>query len=280
MNAPTNSRTALITGASRGLGRAIAERLARDGWSLALVARQAAKLHEVRAAIEAAGGKASVHAADISDPKSADQVIAAVEKESGPLGALINNAGITKDGLVMRMEDADWCSVIDTNLTGAFRWIRAASRGMLKARSGRIVNIGSVVGLVGNAGQANYAAAKAGLIGLTKSVAREFASRGITCNCVCPRLFRYRYDLCFEGGSKVQSVDQHTFKSFWKAGGSRWPCLFSLWPRCRLRHRPGMGHRWRHDDVKKVSPPVNFLIAIMPARILTALLTNTGAKSI
>jgi len=185
----SDTRTALVTGASRGLGRAIAERLARDGWRVELVARQADKLNEVRAAIEAAGGKACVHTADISDPKSADQVIAALEKESGPLGALINNAGITKDGLLMRMDDADWSAVIDTNLTGAFRWIRAASRGMLKARAGRIVNIGSVVGLVGNAGQANYAAAKAGLIGLTQSVAREFASRGITCNCVCPGFF-------------------------------------------------------------------------------------------
>jgi 3-oxoacyl-[acyl-carrier protein] reductase len=185
----SESRTALVTGASRGLGRAIAERLARDGWRVELVARQADKLNEVRAAIEAGGGKACVHTADISDPKSADQVIAAVEKESGPLGALINNAGITKDGLLMRMDDADWSAVIDTNLTGAFRWIRAASRGMLKARAGRIVNIGSVVGLVGNAGQANYAAAKAGLIGLTQSVAREFASRGVTCNCVCPGFF-------------------------------------------------------------------------------------------
>ena len=185
----SESRTALVTGASRGLGRAIAERLARDGWRVELVARQADKLNEVRASIEAAGGKACVHTADISDPKSADQVIAAVEKASGPLGALINNAGITKDGLLMRMDDADWSAVIDTNLTGAFRWIRAASRGMLKARAGRIVNIGSVVGLVGNAGQANYAAAKAGLIGLTQSVAREFASRGVTCNCVCPGFF-------------------------------------------------------------------------------------------
>lgn len=185
----SDTRTALVTGASRGLGRAIAERLARDGWRVELVARQVDKLNEVRTAIEAAGGKACVHTADISDPKSADQVIAAVEKESGPLGALINNAGITKDGLLMRMDDADWSTVIDTNLTGAFRWIRAASRGMLKARAGRIVNIGSVVGLVGNAGQANYAAAKAGLIGLTQSVAREFASRGVTCNCVCPGFF-------------------------------------------------------------------------------------------
>ncbi len=109
--------------------------------------------------------------------------------EKGFYDGLINNAGITKDGLLMRMDDADWSAVIDTNLTGAFRWIRAASRGMLKARAGRIVNIGSVVGLVGNAGQANYAAAKAGLIGLTQSVAREFASRGVTCNCVCPGFF-------------------------------------------------------------------------------------------
>jgi 3-oxoacyl-[acyl-carrier protein] reductase len=185
----SDTRTALVTGASRGLGRAIAERLARDGWRVELVARQADRLNEVRAAIAAAGGQACVHTADISDPQSADQILAAVEKESGPLGALINNAGITKDGLLMRMDDADWSAVIDTNLTGAFRWIRAASRGMLKARAGRIVNIGSVVGLVGNAGQANYAAAKAGLIGLTQSVAREFASRGVTCNCVCPGFF-------------------------------------------------------------------------------------------
>jgi 3-oxoacyl-[acyl-carrier protein] reductase len=185
----SDTRTALVTGASRGLGRAIAERLARDGWRVELVARQADRLNEVRAAIAAAGGQACVHTANISDPQSADQILAAVEKESGPLGALINNAGITKDGLLMRMDDADWSAVIDTNLTGAFRWIRAASRGMLKARAGRIVNIGSVVGLVGNAGQANYAAAKAGLIGLTQSVAREFASRGVTCNCVCPGFF-------------------------------------------------------------------------------------------
>ncbi len=189
MNSPSNSHTALVTGASRGLGRAIAERLALDGCHVALVARQVDKLNEVRDAIVAAGGRASVYPADISDPAAALQVITAVEKESGPLGALINNAGITRDGLVMRMEDADWSAVIETNLTGAFRWIRAASRGMLKARSGRIVNIGSVVGLVGNAGQANYAAAKAGLIGLTQSVAREFASRGITCNCICPGFF-------------------------------------------------------------------------------------------
>ena len=190
MSSPANSRTALITGASRGLGRAIAERLALEGWSVALVARQVDKLNEVRDAIVATGGHASVHPADISDPSAALQVITAVEKESGgPLGALINNAGITKDGLVMRMTDEDWSAVIDTNLTGAFRWIRAASRGMLKARAGRIINIGSVVGLVGNAGQTNYAAAKAGLIGLTQSVAREFASRGITCNCVCPGFF-------------------------------------------------------------------------------------------
>jgi 3-oxoacyl-[acyl-carrier protein] reductase len=185
----SDTRTALVTGASRGLGRAIAERLARDGWRVELVARQADRLNEVRAAIAAAGGQACVHTANISDPQSADQIIAAVEKESGPLGALINNAGITKDGLLMRMDDADWSAVIDTNLTGAFRWIRAASRGMLKARTGRIINIGSVVGLVGNPGQANYAAAKAGLIGLTQSVAREFASRGVTCNCVCPGFF-------------------------------------------------------------------------------------------
>lgn len=189
MNSPANPPTALVTGASRGLGRAIAERLAQDGWQVALVARDAAKLNEVREAIQTAGGIATVHLADITDPTTALQIITAVEKESGPLGALINNAGITRDGLLMRMEDADWSSVLDTNLTGAFRWIRAASRGMLKARSGRIVNIGSVVGLVGNAGQANYAAAKAGLIGLTQSVAREFASRGITCNCVCPGFF-------------------------------------------------------------------------------------------
>ena len=164
MSSPANSRTALITGASRGLGRAIAERLALEGWSVALVARQVEKLNEVRDAIVAAGGHASVHPADISDPSAALQVITAVEKESGgPLAALINNAGITKDGLIMRMTDEDWSAVIDTNLTGAFRWIRAASRGMLKAR--------------------------AGLIGLTQSVAREFASRGITCNCVCPGFF-------------------------------------------------------------------------------------------
>lgn len=179
-------RVAFVTGASRGIGRAIALRLARDGRHVVLSARSQGALEEVKGEIERAGGRASVAVADVSDSAS---ITASIEKtiaELGRLDILVNNAGITKDGLALRMSDEDWNVVLSTNLTSAFIACRSAARAMMRGRFGRIVNIASTSGIVGNAGQANYAAAKAGLVGLTKSLARELGSKGITANVVAP----------------------------------------------------------------------------------------------
>ena len=186
MSTPADTRVALVTGASRGIGRAIALRLARDGRHVVLVSRTQGPLADLASQIQSAGGKASFKAVDIADAGAFAACIDSVASELGRLDILVNNAGITKDGLVMRMSDEDWQSVIDVNLTATFRLCRAAIRGMMKARWGRIVNISSVVGTTGNAGQVNYAASKAGMVGLSKSLAAEVASRGITVNCVAP----------------------------------------------------------------------------------------------
>ncbi len=179
-------KVALVTGASRGIGRAIAKTLAAQGATVLLGARDAAKLGEAVGEIEAAGGRAEAIALDVADRASIDAAFAKLLEAHGRLDHLVNNAGITRDTLVLRMKPEDWEQVLDTNLGGAFYCIQAALKPMLKQRSGRIVNITSVVGLTGNAGQANYAASKAGLIGLTRSVAREVASRSITVNAVAP----------------------------------------------------------------------------------------------
>ncbi len=183
-DAPT--RIAVVTGASRGIGRAIALRLARDGRHVVLMARSEGPLSELKAQIEAAGGKASYAAVDIADSAAFGAAIEKVAADHGRLDILVNNAGITRDNLILRMSDEEWASVIQTNLTSAFVAMRAAARPMMKGRFGRIVNIASTSGIVGNAGQANYAAAKAGLVGLTKTVARELGSKGITANVVAP----------------------------------------------------------------------------------------------
>lgn len=179
-------RTALITGASQGIGRACAIALAKAGARVALAARNEAKLAEVAAEIKAGGGTAEVFAIDIAREESIKAVAKAVIAHFGSIEILVNNAGITKDTLLLRMKRADWDDVITTNLTGTFLLTQALLSPMLKARWGRIVNISSVVGETGQAGQANYAASKAGLIGFTKSLARELASRGITANVVAP----------------------------------------------------------------------------------------------
>jgi len=180
-------KVALVTGASRGIGRATAIALAGCGAGVVVNYRgQAAAADAVVGEIEAAGGRAVAVQADIADAGDVDRLVQATTAAFGSLDILVNNAGITRDNLLLRMKDEEWDSVLDTNLRGAYLVTKAVLRPMMRARWGRIITITSVVGLAGNAGQANYAAAKAGLIGLTKSVAREMASRGITANAVAP----------------------------------------------------------------------------------------------
>ena len=179
-------KIALVTGASQGIGRACALELAKAGATVALAARNVEKLEAVAAEIDAAGGAAKAYALDVSSEESIRTAAKAVLADHGAVHILVNNAGITKDGLALRMKLADFDDVLRTNLTGAFLLTQAVISSMMKARWGRVINITSVVGETGAAGQANYAASKAGLIGLTKSLAREFASRSITVNAIAP----------------------------------------------------------------------------------------------
>ena len=180
-------KVALVTGASRGIGRAVAIRLAKSGAKIAVnYAGNQAAAEEVKQIIEQNGGEAILVQADISNAESVDAMVAAVMEAVGRIDILVNNAGITRDTLLMRMKEADWNAVIQTNLTGVFYVTKAVSKIMMKQRYGKIVNMSSVVGLMGNAGQANYAAAKAGVIGFTKSMAKELAARNITVNAIAP----------------------------------------------------------------------------------------------
>ena len=182
-----DGKTALVTGASRGIGRAVALALAAAGARVAInYAGNVKAAEEVKAAVEAAGGTAILCQADVADSAAVEAMVAAVAKEFGTIDILVNNAGITRDTLLIRMKDEDFAKVLDTNLKGVFYCTKAVSKLMMKKRAGRIVNMASVIGLVGNAGQANYAAAKAGVIGFSKSAAKELASRGITVNVVAP----------------------------------------------------------------------------------------------
>jgi 3-oxoacyl-[acyl-carrier protein] reductase len=178
---------ALVTGASRGIGRAIAMELTRQGMTVIGTATSESGADSITEAIKAAGGAGWGAALDVRDAAGVDALIGDIETKTGSaITVLVNNAGITRDTLAMRMKDEDWDDVLDTNLKSVFRMCRAVMRGMMKARTGRIVNITSVVGHAGNAGQANYCAAKAGVSGMTRSLARELGSRGITVNCVAP----------------------------------------------------------------------------------------------
>lgn len=182
-----NGKTALVTGASRGIGRAIALRLAEDGANVAVIyAGSADKAEAVVNEITALGVNAKAYRCNVADSAAVNETVKAVTNDLGKIDILVNNAGITRDGLMLRMKDEDFDAVLDTNLKGAFNMIRACYSGFIRKKSGRIINISSVSGIMGNVGQANYSASKAGVIGLTKSVARELASRGITCNAVAP----------------------------------------------------------------------------------------------
>lgn len=182
-----NGKTALVTGASRGIGRAIALCLAEDGANVAVIyAGSADKAEAVVNEITALGVNAKAYRCNVADSAAVNETVKAVTNDLGKIDILVNNAGITRDGLMLRMKDEDFDAVLDTNLKGAFNMIRACYSGFIRKKSGRIINISSVSGIMGNAGQANYSASKAGVIGLTKSVARELASRGITCNAVAP----------------------------------------------------------------------------------------------
>jgi 3-oxoacyl-[acyl-carrier protein] reductase len=181
-----DGKVALVTGASQGIGEAIAKQLAAQGAMVVCAARTLRKLQDVADAIREAGGKSDVMEVDLSDVASVRAAVAATVERHGALHILVNNAGITRDKLLIQMKEEDWDAVIDTNLKGAWTAIQAVTKPMMKQRYGRIINIASVVGQMGNPGQANYVAAKAGLIGLTKSVARELASRNVTANAVTP----------------------------------------------------------------------------------------------
>jgi len=181
-----DGKIALVTGASQGLGRAAALKLAQQGAAVVLAARQTDKLQALAAEIAAAGGKAHALQLDLSKPEAVPAQIAGLPEDFAGIDILVNNAGITRDGLFMRMSLEQWREVLDTNLTGSFAVTRELIRGMMKKRSGRVIFVSSVIGLMGNAGQANYAAAKAGMIGLAKSLARELGSRSITVNVVAP----------------------------------------------------------------------------------------------
>lgn len=186
INVDLSGQVAIVTGASQGLGRAMACELARNGAKVACVARNADKLADVVAAITEAGGEALALACDVKDRVSVDKLVEDVIDQWGKLEIMVNNAGITRDTLLPRMSDEEWDDVINTNLRGAFLFSRAASRVMMRARYGRIINISSVSGLIGNSGQTNYSASKAGLIGMTRSLSRELAGRKVTINAVAP----------------------------------------------------------------------------------------------
>lgn len=185
-----DGKIALVTGAARGIGQAIALKLAAEGADLALCDLKAEWLEETAGKVKELGRRVECYSVDVSNGEAVNAAVKAVEKDFGQIDVLVNNAGITKDGLLMRMSEDDWDAVLNVNLKGVFLFTKAAMRGMMKKRTGSIVNIASIIGLIGNAGQANYAASKGGVIAFSKTVARELASRNVRCNAVAPGFIR------------------------------------------------------------------------------------------
>jgi 3-oxoacyl-[acyl-carrier protein] reductase len=224
---------AVVTGAGRGIGRAIALKFASAGADVVCVSRTAENSEKVAAEIQALGRKAWGHAVDVADAGAVEELAEKILTEAGKVDILVNNAGVTRDGLLMRMPEADWDTVVDTNLKGAFLFTKALARSFLKQRSGRIINVASIIGLIGNAGQSNYAASKAGLIGFTKSVAREFASRGITVNALAPGFIET--DMTAGLGQEVRDgiLEKIPLKSFGQAEDIASAALYLASPAAR-----------------------------------------------
>jgi 3-oxoacyl-[acyl-carrier protein] reductase len=227
------NQIAVVTGAGRGIGRAIALKFAHEGADVAVVSRTQENSEKVAAEIRALGRKAWAHAVDVSDSASVTTAAEKILADCGKVDILVNNAGVTRDGLLMRMSDADWDTVLDTNLKGAFLVTKAFSRAMLKARSGRIINISSVIGLIGNPGQCNYAASKAGLIGFTQSCAREFASRGITVNAIAPGFIQTDMTSELKEEMKAALLKQIPLGSFGEADDIAGAALYLASPAAR-----------------------------------------------
>jgi 3-oxoacyl-[acyl-carrier protein] reductase len=227
------NQIAVVTGAGRGIGRAIALKFAAAGADVACISRTFDNSGKVAEEVRALGRRAWAHAVDVSDPIA---VAAAAEKilaEAGRVDILVNNAGITRDGLLMRMSEADWDAVLDTNLKAAFTMTKAFTRAFLKQRSGRIINVSSVIGLIGNAGQCNYAASKAGLIGFTKSIARELASRGITANALAPGFIETDMTAELKEEMKTELLRQIPLNQLGKADDIAEAALFLAGPGAR-----------------------------------------------
>ena len=246
-----SGQVALVTGASRGIGRAIAERLAACGATVAGVARTLEGLEGTLAAIREAGGTAEAFAANVADSADVKRIVEEVEAKFQKIHVLVNNAGITRDGLLLRMEDDAWQEVIDTNLKGTFLFCRAVGRLMMRQRYGRIINISSVSGLMGNPGQANYSASKAGVIGFTKTMARELASRGITVNVVAPGFITTDMTDVLPEKVKAEVKERVPVRRLGDARRHRRPGLLPGRPRRRLPDRPGHRRRRRHDGLSR-----------------------------
>jgi 3-oxoacyl-[acyl-carrier protein] reductase len=228
-----DQQIAVVTGAGRGIGRAIALKFAAEGADIVCVSRTAENSEKVAGEIRALGRRAWAHAVDVANSAAVSEIAEKILSETGRVDILVNNAGVTRDGLLMRMSEEDWDTVLDTNLKGAFSFTKAFARSFIKQRAGRIINVASVIGLIGNAGQANYAASKAGLIGFTKSTAREFASRGITVNALAPGFIETDMTAGLNAEWRAELLKKIPLNSFGQADDIAQAALFLASPGAR-----------------------------------------------